>query len=338
MQKQDNKGISIIICCYNSTARLPETIRHIALQEVDDNISWELIIINNASTDNLETVAYSEWEKYKNTKAGFSIVEEVQQGQTYARRKGVSMAQYEYVLFCDDDNWLHHDYLQNAFRIMETNPQIGALGGQGEAVSDVNFPDWFEDFSDGYAVGKQDKDSGDISQKGYLWGAGMVTRLSLLIKIFDVTYPMLLSGRSEEKLTSGDDSEISQRILLMGYHLFYSQELRFKHFIPHNRLTWKYKKKLFEGFTYSGTYVLNNYMIANQYLHVSKTKLLSSIFKLSVKNILWIVLSRNRKAIESQLSWEKAFFFGNAKFLTDANSRAIFQFYLKYGRENFAIK
>ena len=47
-----SKGVSVIVCCYNSALRLPETIRHIVQQETPAEIDWEVVIVNNSSTDN----------------------------------------------------------------------------------------------------------------------------------------------------------------------------------------------------------------------------------------------------------------------------------------------
>ena len=241
------KGLSIIICCYNSESRLPKVLVHLAKQEIGNDIPVELIIVNNVSTDHTTDVAQKEWGKYNNH-FSFRMVDEEKPGQMFARQRGVEEAQYEYIIFCDDDNWLQSDYLQKAFDIMETNPHIGALGGQSIAVSNIDLPEWFADFEAGYAVGKQSQSSGDVSARGYLWGAGLMTRKILLSKIFNKKHPMLIEGRTGGKLISGDDSEICKRILLLGYSLHYDSDLLFYHYMTPNRLTWAYKKNLFEGF------------------------------------------------------------------------------------------
>ena len=41
----------MILCCYNSAKRLPLTLKHLAEQNVDSNIAWEVLIVDNASTD-----------------------------------------------------------------------------------------------------------------------------------------------------------------------------------------------------------------------------------------------------------------------------------------------
>lgn len=281
----DNGSLSIIICCYNSAKRLPQTIKHIALQEVPQHINWELIIINNNSTDNTKEIAALEVNNYPVLKHRYSIIDEPTPGLSSARHKGVEVAKYDYVIFCDDDNWLEKTYVQTAYEILENNPKIAAVGGQSEAVSDVQFPDWWEDYKEGYAVGKQNQVSGNIHPRNYLWGSGLVFRKSLYIMAFK-NFPSLLSDRKGNELSAGGDSEICMRFLLMGYELYYDENLSFKHYIPSNRLSWEYRKKLFLGFQRSHL-ILDTY---SQYISIVK-KSRSSIFSTLVKYILKITFA-----------------------------------------------
>ncbi len=50
-------GVSIIICCYNSERRLPETLAHLFTQQVSEDIPWEIIVVNNASSDATSRIA-----------------------------------------------------------------------------------------------------------------------------------------------------------------------------------------------------------------------------------------------------------------------------------------
>jgi len=54
---QNNPGVSVIICCYNSVKRLPVTLAHLKSQVVFGQIPWEVIVIDNASTDRTAEVA-----------------------------------------------------------------------------------------------------------------------------------------------------------------------------------------------------------------------------------------------------------------------------------------
>ncbi len=49
-------NVSIVICCYNSAHRLPETIRHLLAQEIPEGLLWEVIVVDNACTDNTAQV------------------------------------------------------------------------------------------------------------------------------------------------------------------------------------------------------------------------------------------------------------------------------------------
>src|SRR3990170_1945792 len=111
------QGVSIIICCHNGADRLPETIRHIAMQRVPAYIPWELIIIDNGSTDESGLVARGEWQKHR-ANTYMRIVKESTLGLSYARARGFKEARYEYVILCDDDNWLDEGYVFNVYNIL----------------------------------------------------------------------------------------------------------------------------------------------------------------------------------------------------------------------------
>ena len=99
------KKLSVIICCYNSENRLPETLKHIAKQNIKEGIKWEVVIIDNNSSDNTSNTAKSEWDKHK-TNIPLRIITEPKQGLIFAREKGVNEATYDILIFSDDDNWL----------------------------------------------------------------------------------------------------------------------------------------------------------------------------------------------------------------------------------------
>ena len=126
-------GISIVICTYNGAERLPDTIWHIAKQQFSSTIPWELIVVDNSSEDGSAEVAIREWRN-AGSPCALSVIYQPTLGLTYARETGYDHAAYEFILLCDDDNWLHPHYLETAFQIMNEHPAIGMLGGNGEFV------------------------------------------------------------------------------------------------------------------------------------------------------------------------------------------------------------
>ncbi|WP_114751773.1 glycosyltransferase [Pleomorphovibrio marinus] len=277
-------GISVIICCYNSSSRIKETLKHIGLQVVSKEIIWEVIIVNNCSSDNTEEVAKKEWSNNNISNVPFKIVKEDSPGLSYARNKGINEAKFEFIILCDDDNWLDKNYIKNAFTILKNKTIIGAVGGQSIASSDGPFPSWFEKYKDNYAIGKQGNISGDVSDRGYLWGAGIVFRKSLYEIAFSKC-PPLLTDRIGGSLSSGGDSEICKRILLLNKELHYCDELKFTHFIPQYRLTENYRDNLLKSLT-SSKNILDKYseLIFIRKIHISQKIYFfcSAIFKLII--------------------------------------------------------
>ena len=251
------KGVSIVICCHNSSTRLKSTLWHIAQQKIKPGIRCEIVIVDNASNDATAIVACREWEALNISHIDFKIVPEANPGLSYARKKGISESSYGYLIFCDDDNWLSEYYIDTVFHFFENHPQVAIIGGYGEAVFDnyTILPDWFHKFFKNYALGAQSSKLN--TEMGCVYGAGMAARKAIIDKdIFNAHN--FLTDRQGKNLTAGGDSEICFKVKLLGYKIAYLPELKFKHYISNDRLDWEYFKKLHIGFSKSFV-VLNIY-------------------------------------------------------------------------------
>jgi|GEM_PF-341401 len=244
---KEPSSISVVICCYNSETRLSETLRHLLEQEVPEGISWEVIVVDNASTDNTAQVARSLWPD--DAPAPMRVVSEPEPGLSHARKRGLSEAQYKIVSFLDDDNWAAPNWIRLVSEIMATHPEVGACGGRTEAVFEKVPPSWFADYASSYVVGRQGDKVGDVTwSRGWLWGAGLTVRKKAWCKLVENGFQPTLSGRSGKKISSGEDVEICYALRLAGWRLWYSDELVLQHFIPAERMTIKYLSKLKIGF------------------------------------------------------------------------------------------
>jgi len=244
---QNNPGVSVIICCYNSVKRLPVTLAHLKSQVVFGQIPWEVIVIDNASTDRTAEVAQELWGNLPGVP--FRVVAEPKPGLINARKKGFEQAQYEFISFIDDDNWVAQNWVQTVFEKMQQYPRAAALGGRSEGVFEVEPPAWFDEEQGCFAVGEQVPEEGDISFiRGWVWGAGLNIRKSAWLKLIESGFEPILSGRKGKLLTSGEDNELCFAFLLTGYQIFYSPMLVLQHNIPKSRLEWKYLNRLYRGF------------------------------------------------------------------------------------------
>lgn len=232
-------GVSIVICCYNSAARLPQTLHHLASQKVSPEICWEVIVVDNASTDNTAQIALELWPLDFPTP--LRVVREPQPGLSFARRRGFEEAQYEFVSFVDDDNWVANNWVETVYEIMISRPEVGACGGRSTAAFEREAPDWFETFQSSFAVGDQAEEEADITEsRGWLWGAGLNIRKTAWEQLVRSGFQFLLSDREGAKLSAGGDNELCYGLRLLGWRLYYSPKLELIHFIPKGRITWKY--------------------------------------------------------------------------------------------------
>jgi glycosyltransferase involved in cell wall biosynthesis len=235
-------GVTVVVCTYNGAALIPKTLEHIAQQRVNPGIPWEVVVIDNASTDNTSSVVLEEWEKY-DYPAPLKLLYQPRQGLTFARIMALEESRYEFVLFCDDDNWLNQDYVNTAYELMIQHPRIGVLGGLGELVYEKDPPEWTQAFRM-FGNGPQEKSSGKV-KRNIVYGAGCVLRRSALKRILNAGYKPFLTDRSANNLSSGGDYEICYVLSLIGYDIWYDERLHFKHYMPKERCEWKYYERFF---------------------------------------------------------------------------------------------
>lgn len=111
--------ISIIMSAYCAEATIRESIESVIAQTYS---TWELIVINDASTDATGEIAEA-FAEYDDRICVLS--NETNQGIATSRNKGISHASGEYLAFLDSDDIWHESKLEKQLRQMtETNAKI----------------------------------------------------------------------------------------------------------------------------------------------------------------------------------------------------------------------
>ena len=240
-------GVTVIVCCFNSSPRIAATLKHLCEQQLPSNLMMEVLIVDNASEDDLMAVIQSEWKPLRDDYI-LRIVEQPVSGLANARMKGVEEAAFDYAIFCDDDNWLCPTYVAAVHSHLSNAPSIGIVGGASTPRTDGELPSWFYSNAFAYAVGVQAESSGDVTDRQYVWGAGMGFYLPFLRKAYDAGARPILPDRTGRELLSGNDTEICFWFIMAGYQLWYDERLEFEHFIPKGRIQKDYLDKVKEGF------------------------------------------------------------------------------------------
>lgn len=264
-------GVTIIICTYNGAARLSQTISHIIKQIVPPNIQWEVVLADNGSTDHTVQVAETAWNINPPEGVPFRIINKSRPGKLYALQNAIHAASYEFLIICDDDNWLAADYIEKAYNILNTRPEVAAAGGFGIPVTDApEFPIWFKKYNYAYAVGPQAEETGLIKPRDILWGAGLVTRRSLYLKMYK-DYQSFLP-ESDNNVLSAEDTEYCLRLILKGYKLYYDESLIYHHFIPSFKLSIEFRdQKLIKGFQNADVILRKYYAAMKVYINAGRS-------------------------------------------------------------------
>jgi glycosyltransferase involved in cell wall biosynthesis len=235
-------GVSVVICTYNGAARLPQTLAHLALQRNTDNIAWEVLVIDNASTDDSAETARRCWPV--DASAPLRVVDEPRIGLSSARTRGFAEARYEIVSFVDDDNWVAEDWIRRVSDTMSADSMLGAFNGLSYAVCEIEPPGWFDRFQANYTIFTKE-DLAKLSEVPHgLFGAGLNIRKTVWLGLRQANFEFNLSDATGTKLSRGGDSELSFAIREAGWKLAIDPALRVQHFIPAYRLNWAYLRRL----------------------------------------------------------------------------------------------
>ncbi len=278
------QGISILISTYNGKEKLPATLEALSQLKTNQIPGVELILVDNASTDGTAEFTREKWNILGNP-FPLLILEESKPGKLNAQENGFAHAAYDYVITCDDDNSFFSDYLDVGYALMEQNPQIGILGGQGIAVSTIPIPDWFSEYAYYYACAPQAPKTGEVRPtRNVVYGAGMWVRMKGYQKAKENGFEFLLASRTGKSLaTGGEDSELCWALRFLGYEVWYAEELKFYHHVPAERLTEEYRQRLLEGMQANGP-------LGGIYLRVAKGYITGPVRFFWLKELIYTLI------------------------------------------------
>lgn len=120
-----NLTVSVIIPVYNSEKTIKKVLDSVKNQTFFNYI-LEIIVVNDGSTDNSETII----EKYclENSNMPIRYYFQENKGVSSARNKGIKMAKAEWIALLDSDDIWHRDKLEKQLKEVQKNSDIVFLG------------------------------------------------------------------------------------------------------------------------------------------------------------------------------------------------------------------
>lgn len=119
--------VSIIVPLYNKETYIVETIQSVIVQTY---FNWELIIVDNGSTDRGFALA----KQFKHSR--LKCVTSPKKGPSAARNFGLGIANGEWLLFLDADDLIEPDYLANQLKGISNYPDANLIVSSWKEFTD----------------------------------------------------------------------------------------------------------------------------------------------------------------------------------------------------------
>ena len=227
---------SVIICTYNRAESLARTLESINRMEVSDDLSWELVVVDNNSSDNTQNVVVG----FRSTTAfNVQYVVERKQGLSFARNRGIKEKKGEITIFTDDDVVVDKCWLVETVRAFE-ELDAACIGGKILPLWENPPPGWLRKELFSYIALLDSGDEVLRLDHPRLWGANFSVRSSLFVKygVFNTEL-----GRLPHKLFGYEETELIDQFIQAGERVFYCPQVVVHHCIPANRMKKSYFRK-----------------------------------------------------------------------------------------------
>ncbi|VXD23284.1 hormogonium polysaccharide biosynthesis glycosyltransferase HpsE [Planktothrix paucivesiculata] len=227
--------ISIAIPTYNGATRLPAVLEKLQSQTGTEQINWEILIVDNNSTDNTAELVKNYQENWLDI-VPLKYCLETQQGAAFARKRAIKESESLLIGFLDDDTLPALDWVEKAYQFAQKHPKAGAFGSQIHGVYEVETPPNFNRISSFFAITERGEAPHLYEPKMKMLppSAGLVVRRQVWLET--VPEETFLSGRSSQSILNSEDLEAIMYIQNAGWEIWYNSEMHLYHQIPKQRL------------------------------------------------------------------------------------------------------
>ena len=225
--------VSVVVCTYNRSLELEKTLASLRALSVAPELSWELVVVDNRSTDNTAEVL----KRFTATsRVSVRYVFEPEQGLSFARNTGIRTARGELLVFTDDDVVVHEHWLTGLLRIFAQFDCIG-VAGRVVPIWRQPQPEWLG-LEDQQAVVhfEYGEDPRTLDLRSPV-GANMAFRRAAFEKygLFRVDL-----GKTKNGFSGLEDAEFGSRLLKAGEKIVYAPQAIIYHPVEPARVRKNY--------------------------------------------------------------------------------------------------
>ncbi|HIK08600.1 MAG TPA: glycosyltransferase family 2 protein [Trichormus sp. M33_DOE_039] len=237
---------TVAIPTYNGVNRLPKVLDRLHHQICLKDINWEIIIIDNNSTDGTAEFVKDYQNKWSD-RLSIQYYFEAEQGLAFARNKAIQEAKSELVGFLDDDNLPAVNWVFSAYKFGIEHPRAGAYSSQIHGLFEVEPSEKLKSIIFYLAINERGSYPMlyEPHKKGLPPGAGLVVRRQVWQN--HVPNRLFLVGRVGSSMLAGEDAEAMSYIYQAGWEIWYNPTMVIEHIIPYWRIEKKYLISLMSG-------------------------------------------------------------------------------------------
>jgi len=234
--------VSILVCTWNRAELLRRCLRALSEVEVPPRLEWEVLVVNNNSTDDTDAVVAAFQDALP-----IRLLHEPNAGISHARNTAAANASGRLLAWIDDDVAVDRVWLREHLNAAALFPEYGYFGGRIIPQFESAPPTWvtanqallarpFTSFDLGPAARPFADDEAPLS-------ANMLIRAEILAGYrFDINL-----GRKLHGLLGGEDESLFRRMRAQGLSGRWVPTASAIHFTMNDRLQLDYLRSYFLG-------------------------------------------------------------------------------------------
>jgi glycosyltransferase involved in cell wall biosynthesis len=244
--------LSIVICTRNGASRIGDALACVGKQASVDPGSYEVIVVDNGSTDNTGIRAM---DAAKSLGCRTILLKESREGKISALLCGIAAAGSPLISVIDDDNLIEEYFVYRTLDLLRAFPEVGMVGSVNTLYAD-DPPAWFRLTAARYGCGEPWLDGEvrridefrTIASRGVVAGAGSTFRKHVLETALAKGFTFMNDiFRGRNMAVTGEDTELCCLFQRLGYWFGADRRIALRHKIEPSRLNWRYARKLYRS-------------------------------------------------------------------------------------------
>jgi glycosyltransferase involved in cell wall biosynthesis len=233
--------VTVAICTWNRAAMLDRVLAHLRTLRVPPGADWEVLVVNNNSTDDTDAVIARHVGQLPIRRAF-----EPQPGISLARNRAVAEARGDVIAWTDDDAFPDPDWIVETLEAFARFDAALVFGKVEPWWETGKPPAWYADkFRGMFALIDLGGDPRVVTEPHVVgFNVNMAFRKELLAKIGPYRVD-IGSGR----MAGGEDIDLFQRAHRHGVRIAYQPAAVVRHYIPATRCT----KAFYRSYTWGGS-------------------------------------------------------------------------------------